>query len=69
MIKKDEEVSLVLPSEKVSRIKWQYSESSQLQALATSHEELRYLLREAMKRADFYQAEDEIRLKCLEAIG
>lgn len=59
---------MVVAKKDLDRIKWQYSTSKVILALIESHEELRRLLRESLKRADFYPNENEIRLECQEAI-
>lgn len=59
---------MILTKKEIDRIKWQYSESKVLSSVMDSHEELRALLKEAFKRADFYTEENGIRLQCQDAV-
>lgn len=59
---------MIVAKKDLDRIKWQYSTSKVILSLIDSHEELRRLLKEALRRADFYPNENEIRLECQDAI-
>lgn len=59
---------MILTKDQIERIKWQYSDATQVKALLESHEDMRLLLKEAFKRAEFFPQENSIRLKCLDAL-